>query len=123
MQEHSGLRHARGGMSLAEGLLTITVVGLLVAVAIVGFHGLDHTSSDAACDATRDAASAASDAYYSHSGTYPQTFKDLTNPASGKPLLETDAMTETATTLRGRNGWTLQLIPGVTQSDQTSFQC
>jgi hypothetical protein len=56
-------------------------------------------------------------------GTYPQTFADLTNPPSGQPLLDANNLTETATTLKGGNGWTLQLIPGVTTSDRTSFQC
>ena len=40
-----------------------------------------------------------------------------------RPLLQTENMTETATTLEGRHGWTLQLSPCATTSDQTSFQC
>jgi hypothetical protein len=30
---------------------------------------------------------------------------------------------QTAPTLKGRNGWTLQLILATTASDQTNFQC
>jgi len=116
-------RAARRRFTLVEVLVTIVVVGVLTAIAILGFTGLSSTSAVGACLATLSAATAASDAFYTQSHTYPQTFNDLTHPPTGKPLLETHNMTETATTLTGRNGWTLELIPGVTTSDQTDFQC
>jgi hypothetical protein len=70
-------------------------------------------------------ATAASNAYFAQAHTFPQTFTVLTNPPTGQPLLQPHNMTQTATTLKGRNGWTLQLISGATtsDSDQTNFQC
>ena len=123
MQEHSDKRYARRRMTLVELFMTIVVVGVLIAVAIIGFHSLETSSANAACLATLSAATLASSAFYAHLGIYPQTFAELTNRRSGQPLLDANNLTETATTLKSGNGWTLQLIPGATTSDQTRFQC
>ena len=63
-------------------LVTIVVVGVLTAVAIVGIAGLTDKGGNAACATSYDAAKAATLAYYSNTGgNYPQTFSDLTSSA------------------------------------------
>jgi prepilin-type N-terminal cleavage/methylation domain-containing protein len=121
MQEQSTARFKKRGFTLVELLMVVLMLGGLTAVAIVGFHGLDQTSGAAACDLTMSAAIAATAAYYVHARMYPQTFADLTHPPSGPPWLDAHGATETATTLRGKSGWKLQLVAGATPSDATTF--
>ncbi len=109
------------GFTLIELLVAIVVGGGLTAIAVVAIGGIQGTSSTAACDATMSAAVAASNAYFAHARTYPQTFPQLTSPPTGKPWLDRHGMTQTATTLSGRSGWSLQLIPGATPANRTTF--
>lgn len=119
------ITQAEAGFTLVEMLVSIVVVGVLTAVAIVGIAGLTDKGGNAACSTSYDAATAATLAYYANTGgDYPQTFTDLTSPPSGEPLLDTDAATITSpTTLRGKDGWTLTMHPGATITDRTRFDC
>lgn len=117
-------RAQEGGFTLVELLVTIVVIGVLTAVAIVGINELHTTSAKSACEVTMDSAKTASAAYYTKSNSYPQSFFDLTNPPASQPLLNTGSrIIETATTLKGPGGWTLQLTPGATAADETQFAC
>ena len=111
-----------GGFTLVELLITVVLVGVLTVVGMIGLNGLAGSGSTAACQASMDAAKAATAVYYTQTGhNYPQAFDDLTSPPSGEPLLEPAAnVTTTATTLSGK-GWTVNLIRGPTTTDQTTF--
>jgi prepilin-type N-terminal cleavage/methylation domain-containing protein len=113
------------GFSLVELLVAIVVLGVVIAVAIVGIAGLTDKGEHAACSTSHDAANAATLAYFSKTdGTYPQSFSQLASPPSGEPFLDTAAVTITSpTTLMGKGGWTLTMHSGPTVSDRTWFDC
>jgi type IV pilus assembly protein PilA len=78
MSEYMQERDERG-FTLIELLVAIVVVGILAAVAIVGIGALTTSGGKSACKATKDAALAASTAYYAdNNGTYPADFTALT---------------------------------------------
>jgi prepilin-type N-terminal cleavage/methylation domain-containing protein len=99
------------GFTLIELLIAIVVVGILTAVVIVGIGGLTDNGKRGACQASKDAAKAASAVYYNNnSGQYPNSFDQLT--AGAKPALETaDGVTATGTTMAG-NGWSVTMSGG-----------
>jgi prepilin-type N-terminal cleavage/methylation domain-containing protein len=70
------------GFTLIELLIAIVVVGILTAVAIVGIGGLTDNGKTAACQATADAAKAASAVFYANSttNTFPVDFGELVGP-------------------------------------------
>ena len=112
------------GFTLIELLTAIVIVGVLSAVAIVGVGGLQEKGQTAACTTSLEAATSATEIYYSVTGgQYPQTFHDLTNPPTGHPLLDpAPGITLTATTLEGKSGgWAITLVPGANPSDLTTF--
>jgi hypothetical protein len=84
-------------MTLVELLLTIVVVGLTTAIA--------------------------SDAFSARPALHLQRLTNLTSSRTGKGPLPTPNMTDTATTLTGRTGRTLQPKTGAPTSDRTDFQC
>lgn len=66
------------GFTLIELLVAIVVVGILTAVAIVGIAGLQNNGSKSACNASLDAAKAATAVHYANtSGTYPGAARRL----------------------------------------------
>jgi prepilin-type N-terminal cleavage/methylation domain-containing protein len=120
-QEHA---HCEGGFTLIELLISIVVVGILSAVAIVGVAGLQDKGQNAACSTSLDAATSATEMYYSVTGgKFPQTFSDLTNPPLGQPLLDpAPGVVSSPTTLQGKGGiWTVTMVPGATPTDRTTF--
>ncbi|HET9730244.1 MAG TPA: type II secretion system protein [Acidimicrobiia bacterium] len=78
MQETMEVKRDERGFTLIELLIAIVVVGILTAVAIVGIAGLTNNGKTAACQASHDAAKAASAVWYANHSTYAATFNDLT---------------------------------------------
>ena len=118
-------QHGReGGFTLIELLMSIVIVGILAGVAMVGVAGLQEKGQTAACATSLDAAKSATEIYYSITGgKFPQTFANLTNPPSGRPLLDPAAgVIQSARTLQGKDGnWTVTMVPGATASDRTTY--
>lgn len=74
------------GFTLIEILIAIVLVGILSAVAVVGISNLVSKGSDSGCGASKDAASAASAAYFAgNSNAYPTTFVQLTGASLTMP--------------------------------------
>ena len=69
---------SQAGFTLVEILIAIVVVGILAAVAIVGINSLTSTGNKSACNASADAAKAASAAYFANHSAYPSSFGDMT---------------------------------------------
>ena len=124
MNGHRRQQRGEGGFTLIELLMAIVIVGILTAVAVIGVAGLQEKGQTAACTTSLDAATSASEMYYSISGgKFPQTFSDLTNPPQGQPLLDpAPGVVTSPTTLEGKGGiWTVTLVPGATPTQRTTF--
>ena len=124
MQGQPKKQAREGGFTLIELLVSIVIVGILSTVAIVGVAGLQEKGQTAACSTSLSAARSASEIYYSITGgKYPRTFANLTNPPTGKPLLDPSiGVIQSPTTLQGKSGdWTVTMTPGATASDRTTF--
>lgn len=114
------------GFTLVELLIAIVVVGVLTAVATVGMNSVVDKGEKSACQASADAAKAASSVFYANStpGAFPADFHSLTTP---KMLFEIpNGVTPQApaagdVALVGK-GWTLQMTPG-TASQAPDFSC
>jgi prepilin-type N-terminal cleavage/methylation domain-containing protein len=75
------------GFTLIELLIAIVVVGILAAVAIVGIAGLTNTGSKSACTQSKDAAKAASAAFYANNNnTWPTTLKEMAVDSPAAPV-------------------------------------
>lgn len=115
------------GFTLIELLVAIVVVGILTAVAIVGIAGLQNNGSKSACNASLDAAKAATAVHYANtSGTYPVLLDDFA-PAgqpkewegpNGVAIVDDSATVSHITT----NGWTLTMTAGAGKNAPT-FAC
>ena len=104
------------GFTLIELLIAIVVVGILTAVAIVGIGGLTDNGKTAACQATADAAKAASAVFYANSTTnsFPTTFTQM--DGTGTPATVVldipSSVTKTNPTLLTGKNWTLLMVAG-----------
>ena len=110
------------GFTLIELLIAIVVVGILAAVAIVGIAGLTNTGSKSACTQSKDAATAASAAYYAnHNNVWPANFTQLTGDTP--PVYDKGTATIGADpkVLTQGSSWTLTMSNGGTT--QPSFAC
>jgi prepilin-type N-terminal cleavage/methylation domain-containing protein len=123
------------GFTLIELLIAIVVVGILAAVAIVGIAGLTNTGTKSACIQSRDAAHAASAAYYANQtpNAYPADFKTMatddgvggTNHPSVYELPDglTPATAFPTDPNVLENTWKLTMTPGATSADAPTFAC
>lgn len=110
------------GFTLIELLIAIVVVGVLTAVAIVGIGGLINNGSNSACQASADAAKAATAVHYSNSPTnaYPASFADMMNTSPKELDVPNGVANPTATTLTNGTKWTLTMNnPGLNTINYT----
>jgi prepilin-type N-terminal cleavage/methylation domain-containing protein len=122
-REPGGSKANESGFTLIELLITLVMLGVLTAIALVGINGLKDKGSTSACQSTKDAAKAATSAFYANTGgSYPQTFTDLTSPPSGKKLLVPGTGLAVGTTTITGRGWTINLIAGATPADPIHFE-
>jgi type IV pilus assembly protein PilA len=126
MNEYMEERNEKG-FTLIELLIAIVVVGILAAVAIVGIGGLTKTGGNSACKASKDAATAASAAYYANQtpNAWPTTFTQLTTPLTSGGTdsvytVQPGVSPSGANQLVGGN-WTLTMSGGNTSAP--TFTC
>jgi prepilin-type N-terminal cleavage/methylation domain-containing protein len=114
------------GFTLIELLVAIVVVGILTAVAIVGIAGLTNKGSASACQASADAAKAASAVFYANSNptTYPADLHDLVAPVKtfDIPNGVTPAAPAAGDLVLTGKGWTMTMTPGTATAAPT-FTC
>jgi prepilin-type N-terminal cleavage/methylation domain-containing protein len=106
------------GFTLIELLIAIVVVGVLTAVAIVGIAGLTDEGNQSACDATRDAAKAASAVHYANVGSYPADIEDMVT-ANELEMPGGAAAPANGVMTIAENDWTLTMVAG----SPPSFTC
>ena len=99
------------GFTLIELLIAIVVVGILTAVAVVGVAGLTNSGKTASCQASVDAAKAASAVYYANNHSFPKTFDDLTTPVPpAPPLLDVQSSVKAAgAVMHDGTNWTVTM--------------
>jgi prepilin-type N-terminal cleavage/methylation domain-containing protein len=114
------------GFTLVELLIAIVVVGVLTAVAVLGITGVVDKGETSACQASADAAKAASSVFYANTGSssFPADFHSLIAP---KVLYEipngvTPQVPGVGDVALVGKGWTLEMTPG-TASQPPTFSC
>ena len=119
MNESSTIQGDKG-FTLIEILIAIVLVGILSAVAVVGISNLVSKGTTSSCQASADAAKAATAVYFADTKAYPATLGALvTNGALQLPSGVTAAGTATATT---GASWTLTMAAG-TGGAAPTFTC
>ena len=118
--------HREHGFTLVEMLIAIVVVGVLTAVATVGINGLVDRGQKSACQASADAAKAASAVFYANSSpsTFPSDFSNLITPKKVYeiPTGVTPQVPPAGTVDLVGKGWTLKMTPG-SASTAPVFTC
>ena len=119
MLEPRWRRAREAGFTLVELLVVIVVAGILAAVAVVGVAGVTQKGGTSACDASKDAALAASVLHFADTDKYPQTFSDFTTAEFQVP----SGLTLAAPTKLSKPGaWTLTMQPSG-PTNLTTFSC
>jgi prepilin-type N-terminal cleavage/methylation domain-containing protein len=114
LQQLRAKRAQEGGFTLIELLIAIVVVGILAAVVIVGIGSLTNKGAKSTCQASADAAKAASVVHYANTnGTWPADLEDMvtanelslptgvTPPADGALTMSINGITLTMTAASG----------------------
>jgi prepilin-type N-terminal cleavage/methylation domain-containing protein len=95
------------GFTLVEIVVAIVLVGILSAVVVVGVSNLTGEGAGAACTSSRDAAKAATLAYWATTRTQPATFDDLVG-AGSLELAEGVTVHDSGVVLLA-DGWSLRI--------------
>jgi len=121
MNEHSQqIRNDERGFTLIELLVAIVVVAILAVVAIVGIGGLTTNGSASACQASADAAKAASVVHFANTGSFPSSFADMTGTTPAEYDVPSGIKPNGATELDGK-AWKLTMGGGGTAA--STFTC
>ncbi len=110
--EHPTQQRDERGFTLIELLVSIVVVAILAAVAIVGVGGLQNKGSSSACQASVDAAKAASAVHYANTGSWPTTFDAMTGATPAPEFEVASGVTATGTTLKNGSNWSVTMGGG-----------
>lgn len=111
------------GFTLVEILIAIVLIGVLSAVAVVGVNSLTSRGSESACEASLDAAKAATVVYFAaHDNTYPADFTELTDGTDPALELPSEASVSTDELSAEAGTWTLTMTPGVDGAKPT-YSC
>lgn len=104
-------RHGRDpGFTLVEILIAIVLVGILSAVVVVGISNLTSKGSNAACQASADAARAATMVHLTNTGSRPATIKAMVDLA--ELSLPTEVTLDATGLIASGDGWKLTMTPG-----------
>lgn len=123
-------RRRDGGFTLVEIVIAIVLVGILSAVVVVGIGNLTDKGETAACQASLDAAKAATVVYYSsNANTWPATMLAMTTTTPAALTLPSGVTLNTSTVganaignVATGNGWTLTMTPSA-GGNQPTFVC
>jgi prepilin-type N-terminal cleavage/methylation domain-containing protein len=105
------------GFTLVEILIAIVLVGILSAVVVVGIGNLTSKGSTSACNASADAARAATTIHFTTTGSRPNTMTAMVT--SGALTLPQGVTLDTTGLIATGDGWTLTMTPG----DPATFNC
>jgi prepilin-type N-terminal cleavage/methylation domain-containing protein len=100
------------GFTLVEIVIAIVLVGILSAVAVVGIGALTDKGGDAACQATLDAAKAATVVHFASTTTYPASMTAMTSASPPALSLPTGVTLNGSGMIATGSGWTLTMTAG-----------
>ena len=119
MNDHR--KYNANGFTLVELLVAVVLVGILTAVAIVGFGGVMKSGNNASCKAMLESSKAAAATYYANQGAYPKTtgaapigFAALTTATSGiAPVLSVPSgVTVAGNVMNSGTSWSITIAGG-----------